>query len=240
MTQVQYPGPAAWRHDDEDGLVPIGQKTWAQWRGYNDVIVLKGSNPATQTKTESRYFRGMDGDLKSDGTHKSVSITDSTGGQVPDQAPLAGQMREQQTFNGTAMLDQTITDQWVSAPTATRVRPWATTSAFQTQQAGNHQTESLDTGGTRQSAATNTYDGNGVLTARRMTSMTSSTIRTTTPVRATSTRVTPPWGSPRSRPDRQWLRFRVTRLRRKARLSVTPRPSTTTRPRLTPRPPRET
>ncbi|WP_344314696.1 RHS repeat-associated core domain-containing protein [Fodinicola feengrottensis] len=165
VTQVQYPGPAAWRHDDEDGLVPIGQKTWAQWRGYNDVIVLKGSNPATQTKTESRYFRGMDGDLKSDGTHKSVSITDSTGGQVPDQAPLAGQMREQQTFNGTAMLDQTITDQWVSAPTATRVRPWATTSAFQTQQAGNHQTESLDTGGTRQSAATNTYDGNGVLTA---------------------------------------------------------------------------
>ncbi|GAA1662669.1 RHS repeat-associated core domain-containing protein [Fodinicola feengrottensis] len=165
ITQVQYPNPPSWRHDDEDGLVPIGQKTWAQWRGYDLVRTLKGNAGGPQTVSESRYFRGMDGDLKADGSHKSVSITDSTGGTAPDQVALAGTTREQDTLNGAQLVSRTITDPWVSAPTATSVKAWGTTSAYQTQQAGNHQAEGLDGGAVRQSAATNAYDANGVLTA---------------------------------------------------------------------------
>nr|WP_279581318.1 hypothetical protein [Fodinicola feengrottensis] len=152
ITQVQYPNPPSWRHDDEDGLVPIGQKTWAQWRGYDLVRTLKGNAGGPQTVSESRYFRGMDGDLKADGSHKSVSITDSTGGTAPDQVALAGTTREQDTLNGAQLVSRTITDPWVSAPTATSVKAWGTTSAYQTQQAGNHQAEGLDGGAVRQRA----------------------------------------------------------------------------------------
>ena len=37
VSDVTYVGPAAWRHDEEDGLVPEDRKTWSQWRGYGAV-----------------------------------------------------------------------------------------------------------------------------------------------------------------------------------------------------------
>ncbi|WP_163506826.1 RHS repeat-associated core domain-containing protein [Fodinicola acaciae] len=165
VTQVKYLSAPAWRHDDEDGLVPIGEKTWGQWRGYDHVQVLKGNPGGPQTVTDSRYFRGMDGDLKADGSHKSVPITDSTGGTVADHVALAGQLREQDTLNGTQLVSRTITDPWVSAATAVSKKDWGTTSAYETQQAGNHQAESLDGGALRQSAANNIYAADGTLLA---------------------------------------------------------------------------
>jgi RHS repeat-associated protein len=163
VTNVEYPHGPAWRHDDEDGLVEIGQKTWSQWRGYDLVRTRKGNASGPQVVTETRYFRGMDGDQLTGGGVKDVKIEDSTGAKVDDELPLAGQPRETSTFNGTQLVQRTITDQWVSAPTSTRVRSWGTTSAFQIQQAGNRQVETVTGGGTRQSSAANTYNGAGVL-----------------------------------------------------------------------------
>lgn len=165
VTQVKYLSDPAWRHDDEDGLVPIGEKGWGQWRGYDHVQQLKGNPGGPQTVVDSRYFRGMDGDKKADGTFKSVPITDSTGGTAVDHVALAGQLREQDTLNGTQLVSRTITDQWVSAATATRTRDWGITKAYGTQQGGNRQAESLDGGALRQSAANNIYNTDGVLVA---------------------------------------------------------------------------
>ncbi|GAA1613438.1 RHS repeat-associated core domain-containing protein [Kribbella sancticallisti] len=164
VTTVAYPNPPAWRHDDEDGLVEIGQKTWSQWRGYDQVEVRKGNTGGPQTLTVNRYYRGMYGDKLAGTTAiKEATIEDSTGVKVNDLLPLAGQPRETSTFNGTQLVTRTITDQWVSAPTSTRTRTWGTTSAYQAQQAGNRQVETLASGGARQSTATNNYDANGVL-----------------------------------------------------------------------------
>ncbi|MFB6722601.1 RHS repeat domain-containing protein [Kribbella sp. NPDC056345] len=164
VTTVSYPRPPAWRHDDEDGLVEIGQKTWSQWRGYDLVEVRKGNTGGPQTLTVNRFYRGMDGDKLNDtGGVKHVTVKDSTGAEVPDLPPLSGQPREVSTFNGAELLTRTITDQWVSDPTSTRVRSWGTTSAFQTQQSGNRQVETLPGGKERQSTSTNAYDANGVL-----------------------------------------------------------------------------
>jgi RHS repeat-associated protein len=165
VTTVEYPRAPAWRHDDEDGLVEIGQKTWSQWRGYDQVIVKKGNPSGPQIVTENRYFRGMDGDRATEsGGEKDVKVEDSTGARVDDLLPLAGQLREARTFNGAGIVvERTITDQWVSAPTATRVRDWGTTSAFQVQDKANRQAETLTGGGVRESAANNLYDADGVL-----------------------------------------------------------------------------
>ena len=165
VTSLEYPNAPMWRHDDEDGLVEIGQKTWSQWRGYDVVITKKGHASGPQIVTENRYYRGMDGDKTSvPNVYKDVKVEDSTGVRVDDLLPLAGQPREVRTFNGDGVLvDRTITDPWVSAPTATRVRTWGTTSAFQTQQKANRQVEALAGGGFRESGANNEYDTNGVL-----------------------------------------------------------------------------
>ncbi|GAB3406654.1 RHS repeat domain-containing protein [Flindersiella endophytica] len=164
VTSLEYPRPPAWRHDDEDGLVEIGQKTWSQWRGYDVVIVRKGNGSGPQIVTENRYFRGMDGDQLASGGVKDVKVEDSTGGQVDDVLPLAGQPREVRTFNGSGVLvERTITDQWVSQPTATRVRSWGTTSSYDIEEKGNRQAETIAGGALRQSAANNVYDANGLL-----------------------------------------------------------------------------
>ncbi|GAA1717743.1 RHS repeat-associated core domain-containing protein [Kribbella yunnanensis] len=166
VTTVEYPGAPAWRHDDEDGLVEIGQKTWSQWRGYDRTIVRKGNTGGPQTVTENRFFRGMDGDKLAAGGVKDVKVEDSTGAKVEDQAPLSGQPLETRTFNGTQEVQRTINDQWVSGATSTRVRSWATVSAFQVEQGGNRQTEQLAGGGERKSQAFNTYDADGVLKSK--------------------------------------------------------------------------
>jgi RHS repeat-associated protein len=163
VTEVEYIGPAAWRHDEEDGLVEIGRKTWSQWRGYEKVRVTKGHPDGEQSVTEQTYFRGMDGDKSSNGTVKDVYVTDSAGAKVEDANPLAGKMREQRTLAGTEVVNGTITDQWVSTPTATRTRPWGTTQSFQVNEVAARQTETITGGAVRSTGGKNTYDASGSL-----------------------------------------------------------------------------
>ena len=42
ITTYNYAGNPAWRFDDDNGLVPASRKTWAQWRGYQQVQVFHG------------------------------------------------------------------------------------------------------------------------------------------------------------------------------------------------------
>ncbi|MET7276959.1 RHS repeat-associated core domain-containing protein [Kribbella sp. NPDC005582] len=165
QTTVSYPGKPAWRHDDEDGLVEIGRKTWSQWRGYDRVIVTKGHPDGPQTVTESRYFQGMDGDKLADGTVKDVKLTDSTGAQTEDVNALAGQVRETSKLVNGAIVERSINDSWVSGATSTRVRDWGTTQAFKVEQKAAKQWEAKQGGGFRQTSANNDYSATGVLLA---------------------------------------------------------------------------
>ncbi|MEU4480171.1 RHS repeat-associated core domain-containing protein [Micromonospora sp. NPDC023966] len=165
VSDVEYVGPAAWRHDEEDGLVPEDRKTWSQWRGYAQVRVRKGRADQPRSMTEMRYFRGMDGDATATaGVAKHVQVVDSTNTPWPDTDQLAGMPRETTTYTGNdgTILSRTITDPWLSTATATRVRSWGTTSAYQVQQQKITQGET-ENGQWRQTATVHTYDPDGTL-----------------------------------------------------------------------------
>jgi len=164
VTTVEYLTPPAWRHDEEDGLVPVERKTWSQWRGYGKVRTYKGTANTVRTVTESVYFRGMDGDRTASGGTKRVVVRDSSGGTWPDSDPLAGMEREHVTLDQNGkILERSITDPWVSEPTAVRTRSWGTTRAYQVEEARVRQSEATASGGWQESGADNVYDEAGRL-----------------------------------------------------------------------------
>ena len=165
-TTVEYPEPPAWHFDEEDGMVPLDQKTWGQWRGYDKVITKEGRSGAVQSQTETRYFRGMNGDRTSSGAPKSVKIVDSAGTPWDDNNQLSGMEREQITYTaaGGTVLQRSITDPWQSTPTATRTRSWGTTTAVIVEDAKVRQGEVANGGGWRETGTDHTYDARGLLT----------------------------------------------------------------------------
>ncbi|MFJ9633989.1 polymorphic toxin-type HINT domain-containing protein [Streptomyces sp. NPDC101175] len=152
-TDYTYNGSPAWHYDSDNVTAPAKRKTWSQWRGYGSVTTTTGDAQSTRTKTVSTYFRGMDGDKQSDGTTRSAKVTDSTGTSVTDDDPLAGNVRESITYNGTAEVSGTITDQWVHQ-TATD----GTRSSYFTRPAAVHTRTDLSSGGTRNTLVSTTYD----------------------------------------------------------------------------------
>lgn len=117
VTSYSYSGGGAW-HWDDSILTPDDHRTWNQWRGYNEVTTIDGSG-TTKTVTEDTYFRGMHGDRANSGgtATKTVNVTDSAGGSVPDNDVLAGQLRETRTLKsvGGAAESRIITDLWTQA-----------------------------------------------------------------------------------------------------------------------------
>ncbi|MFJ3235917.1 polymorphic toxin-type HINT domain-containing protein [Streptomyces sp. NPDC086787] len=113
-TDYSYSGGGAWAYDDESPISRAKYRTWGIWRGYNTVTTTVGDASGTRTKTTALYYRGMDGDKQTSGT-RSETITDSQEVSQTDSEALAGQLREQITYNGT-------TGQEVSAKVVT---PWS-------------------------------------------------------------------------------------------------------------------
>ncbi|MEU9407858.1 RHS repeat-associated core domain-containing protein [Streptomyces sp. NPDC048281] len=152
-TDYTYNGSPAWHYDSDNVTAPAKRKTWSQWRGYGSVTTTTGDAQSTRTKTVSTFFRGMDDDKQSDGTTRSVKVTDSTGVSVTDSDPLAGTVRESITYNGSAEVYGTITDQWIHQ-TATD----GTRSAYFTRPAAVNSRTDLSSGGTRDTSVSTTYD----------------------------------------------------------------------------------
>jgi RHS repeat-associated protein len=121
VTSYEYLGGAAWHRDDSEFTLDK-HRGWNMFRGYGTVRVREGSSAASMTDTT--YFRGMDGDLLPGGTTRSVTVADSEGNAVTDSDALAGTERETVTYTGDggAVDAATVTDPWVSAPTATHAR----------------------------------------------------------------------------------------------------------------------
>ncbi|WP_433336145.1 polymorphic toxin-type HINT domain-containing protein [Spirillospora sp. CA-294931] len=122
ITDYTYLGGAAWRYAEDDGLTKDKWRHWSQWRGYSKVrtVAGDGQNGEAQSRTETTYARGMDGNYQGKGvTPDSVSINDSkkllgTAG-IKDTDTLAGAVIESRTFNG-AFTDEAETSATVSLP----------------------------------------------------------------------------------------------------------------------------
>jgi RHS repeat-associated protein len=152
VTRYEYLGQPAWHFDDIDGIVPIEDKTWAQWRGYGRVRTRVGDGTdGPVIRTESLYFRGMDGDRTASGGAKDVWVEDSRGPgyRFEDHDGLAGLVREAVSFSAdsdTAVLARTITDPWRSDPTATQTRPWGNIEARRYETGAVHTYRTIDNG----------------------------------------------------------------------------------------------
>ncbi|MET8262184.1 RHS repeat domain-containing protein [Micromonospora sp. NPDC005553] len=112
-----YLDGAAWHYNDDDGLIDKKRKTWSDFRGYGRVGVTVG-DPGEQTYTESRYFRGMNGDRATPtGGTKSVTIDG-----IPDEDWYSGVERETTVYNGPGgpVVSRVRNVPWASAATATR------------------------------------------------------------------------------------------------------------------------
>src|SRR6185437_15024254 len=121
-TTYSYPpGGGAWHFDDNE-LVKAKYRTYGQWRGYSQVQTRTGGGLDQKTLSETRFYRGMDGDTLPGGRRTAtVSLSDTVpvpgaAAAVPDTNELAGSVREQITFNGDGgpADHATVTDYWVS------------------------------------------------------------------------------------------------------------------------------
>ncbi|MEV8554723.1 RHS repeat-associated core domain-containing protein [Streptomyces glaucescens] len=157
-TNYTYTGGGAWAYDDESPISPAKYRTWGIWRGYNTVTTTVGEASGTRSKTTALYYRGMHGDKQTSGT-RSETITDSQGVSQTDSEQLAGQLREQITYNGTS-------GQEVSAKVIT---PWSRETSSDTHsygtvrghivRTGTEVTRTrLNSGSTITATTTTTYD----------------------------------------------------------------------------------
>ncbi|WP_327673823.1 RHS repeat-associated core domain-containing protein [Kitasatospora sp. NBC_00458] len=164
-TTYEYVGAAAW-HRDDDEYTETNRRTWNQFRGYEQVVTRSGAAPDPIGKAVGYYLRGMDGDFKADGGKRSVTYTDINGASAKDANPLAGSLRERQTYasDGGALVAVSKSDPWLSAATATHNR--GTALPAQTAQMlrnGSGKDTALRSDGTWQSTSkTAAFDGYGM------------------------------------------------------------------------------
>ncbi|MFV2197283.1 RHS repeat-associated core domain-containing protein [Nocardiopsis sp. LOL_012] len=158
ITDYDYVGDAAWRYMDADGFIEDDKRTWSQWRGYDTVRVTTGAEGGTQSVTEHRFFRGMHGDHLPDG-ERSITLTDSEGGEHTDHDHYAGRPLETTAFNGPGgeVLEKKITVPW-SRETGSRTYSWGTLRAHQVDAQSVRTYTPLANGGWRQHRVDTTYD----------------------------------------------------------------------------------
>lgn len=120
-TYYDYLDAPAWHYDNIQ-LVKEEKRTWGQFRGYGQVKIRVGLDTGTQSTTEYRYLRGMDGDKQPNNTTRDVNVQDSFGGIVEDHDAYAGMLLQETTFNG-------ATGPWVSGTINTPTAPIQSASA---------------------------------------------------------------------------------------------------------------
>ncbi|MFF3013640.1 RHS repeat-associated core domain-containing protein [Streptomyces sp. NPDC057939] len=159
--RYEYVGPAAW-HRDDDELTEAKHRTWNQFRGYEQVITRAGTAPDVVSKSAAFYLRGMNGDVKADGSKRTVTYPGLAGNTLPDDDALAGTVRETRTFASDQGEPATVSrsEPWLSAATATRSRGAGLPAlTARMQRPGASQDRSLRADGTWQTTSrTTTYD----------------------------------------------------------------------------------
>ncbi|GIL28963.1 RHS repeat domain-containing protein [Actinocatenispora comari] len=122
VTTYSYSG-AAWHRDDSE-FTPTKTRTWGQFRGYHAITTRTGKTPDPITQSTSWYLQGMNGDVRKDGSKRSVSFTDSAGDTITDNPAWNGTSYQTTTYSsdGGSAQTQTMNHPWQSAATATKTR----------------------------------------------------------------------------------------------------------------------
>jgi len=159
VTSYAYPDGAAWHYTTSE-FTPEEKKTWNEFRGFGRVIVrggMPGDPSGPTTYTETRYYRGMNGDkFPNNATRPPVSVSDDEGGTRPDEDWLQGFALETVTKNGEngPVVSKTITDPSWTGPTATR----AVFNAYIVHPGIQRTMTALSAGGWRTTKTTTYYD----------------------------------------------------------------------------------
>ncbi|MDJ1136864.1 RHS repeat domain-containing protein [Streptomyces iconiensis] len=164
-TSYTYLGGMAWAKD-EDEFTKAKHRTYGDRRGYARVRTVTGTADDTRTRSEARYFRGIDG----------AKVVDSEGHEVTDRPQFAGQTREEATFDGIngKLTEATSSTPWRSAPTASQTRPGL--PALEARHTGVQKESSREVisgGKTRRAETTRTFDSYGMVTSESDTGDTS-------------------------------------------------------------------
>ncbi|WP_395292404.1 hypothetical protein ACF9IK_01445 [Kitasatospora hibisci] len=107
-TSYEY-GDAAW-HRNDGALVDDKSRTWDQFRGFAKVTVVTGSGQdGKKSKSSTSYYQGMDGDLKADGSKRSLAVAGPTSGAKTDSDWLSGRVLESDVY---ADADATAPQSW--------------------------------------------------------------------------------------------------------------------------------
>ncbi|MBK3645956.1 ricin-type beta-trefoil lectin domain protein [Streptomyces sp. MBT33] len=129
LSTYSYSG-IAW-HRDDSAQTDDQYRTWDQFRGFRTVTVQTGQAPEPVTQQTTTYLQGMDGDYKSDGTRRSVSVDAKVGGStvqsVTDANQLAGTALESDTYTaaGGSVNAVTVNGPFTYTTTAhTSQTPW--------------------------------------------------------------------------------------------------------------------
>ncbi|WP_053175182.1 polymorphic toxin-type HINT domain-containing protein [Nonomuraea sp. SBT364] len=161
VTSYEYLDGAAWHHDTSE-FTKDEDRTWNEFRGYARMRVRNGmakgeSGPVQMS--ELRYFRGMDGNHRTDGA-KTPPVTDSTGKEHPDHDWLRGLQLESIAYNGEngPIVSKSITTPMWTGPVATR----GSLKAYRVRPDSVAAYTALAAGGYRTTKVEYTYDDRGL------------------------------------------------------------------------------
>ncbi|MCX5389091.1 RHS repeat domain-containing protein [Streptomyces sp. NBC_00094] len=161
VISYSYLDGAAWAKSTDE-FTKAEDRVHSVARGYERVQTRTGAASDPRTLTETRYFRGLDGQ----------AVRDSAGAAVTDREQFAGMTRETATYNGddtAKLVSATSYTPWRSSAVATRTR--AGLPDLVSYQTGTEQ-ESVRTpgaGGTRTVERFRTFDGYGMVTSESST-----------------------------------------------------------------------
>ncbi|WP_432109812.1 RHS repeat-associated core domain-containing protein [Streptomyces sp. AA1529] len=161
QTTYTYLGGMAWAKN-EDEFTKAKYRTYSDRRGYARVRTVTGTTDDVPTRTEARYFRGIDG----------AEVADSQGTKVTDRREFAGMTREEATFDGVGgkLLEATSYIPWRSAPTASEDRSGL--PALEARHTGVRKATTrqlLSSGESRRSETSRSFDSYGMVTSESET-----------------------------------------------------------------------
>ncbi|MFF7438589.1 ricin-type beta-trefoil lectin domain protein [Streptomyces sp. NPDC008122] len=123
ITSYAY-GAAGWHRDDSE-FTEAKSRTWGEFRGFASVTTTSGSgNDGPKSQTRTTYRQGMNGDVRKDGSTRSVQLTDALGRSVTDQDWLSGRTLQTETYDqaGGSVVSRSVNGASGEVTTATHAR----------------------------------------------------------------------------------------------------------------------
>ncbi|MEU4077503.1 RHS repeat-associated core domain-containing protein [Streptomyces venezuelae] len=161
VTSYSYLGGAAYAKS-EDEFTKAEDRVHSVPRGYERVQTRTGAADDPRTLTETRYFRGRDGQ----------AVKDSFNDSVTDRPEFAGMVRQSLTYNGddtSKLVSSTSYTPWRSAAVATRLRPGLPALVSYKTGVEKETTRTTVTGGTRTTERTSDFDAYGMVSTESYT-----------------------------------------------------------------------